>query len=204
MSRRILFALAGMVALILVLAGGAWWWMQSQDSVPDAAGVSPETAAVAEGKLRTLEDGSGDSVTLSAPEVTSLIRYRAPAWVRNTVVAPAVQLEGDTVRMTGLLPTDRLPSDPQIDQMRMLLPDSARLDVVGVVFVLAGGETALELVDVQLAGIPIPARYYPEILRRLNQPDTPGLPEDAVLLPLPEGVSSVRVRDGELILIPQN
>lgn len=193
--------------LVLVLAIGALgWWFRGElwtlwqgDSAPTE--VSEEAAVVAEQKLERLRQG-GESVSISPVELTSLIRYRAPVWATNSVAEPAVALAGDTIVVSGLVPTDQLPSHPELDRVRGLLPDSARFQITGHLRPLEGGRAALEVAEVEFAGIPIPTRYYPELLRRIGRQDEPGLPATALAVSLPQGVGSARVESGQLILTP--
>lgn len=193
--------------LVLVLAIGAlgWWfrgdllsWWQGD---PAPTEVSEEAAVVAEQKLERLR-ADRDTVSLSAVELSSLLRFRAPVWATNSVAEPSVALAGDTVVLSGVVPTDQLPPHPELERVRGLLPDSARFEITGHVRPLQDGRAALEVAEVEFAGIPIPARYYPELLRRIGRQDEPGLPETALAVRLPEGVGSARIESGHLILTP--
>jgi hypothetical protein len=165
----------------------------------EATAASPEVAAAAQAKLERLSVG-GDSVRLSGVEITSLLRYRAPAAALEMVHDPSVEMAGDTLRLTGMIPTDRLPADPNLDKIRPLLPDTAKVVVRGTLEPRGPGETALRLQGVEFAGVPIPARYYGAILRKLGRDDEPGLDPAAVGLHLPDRVTGARISDGFLIL----
>jgi hypothetical protein len=53
---------------------------------------------------------------------------------------------------------------------------------------------------------PLPARLVPGALERLGRTDEPGLPPDAIALPLPPGVAAAYVRRDSLVLLalPRN
>ena len=147
--------------------------------------------------------GDGDSVRLSSVELSSLLRYGSPEWVPVGLTSPEIQMKGDTMLVAAIIPTDRIPSHPDLDRVRSLLPDSARVEVVGSVRTLdGGGRGALTVRQVEFAGIPIPERYYPPMLEQIGRGEEPGLAETEMALPLPSGVSEVRVEDGFLLLIP--
>lgn len=196
--------LLGALLVLLLLAGGAAWWFR--DSLPfldrtEPVEVSPEAAAQARAKLARL--GDGDSVRLSSVELSSLLRYGSPEWVPVGLTSPEIQMNGDTMLVAAIIPTDRIPSHPDLDRVRSLLPDSARVEVVGSVRTLdGGGRGALTVRQVEFAGIPIPERYYPPMLEQIGRGEEPGLAETEMALPLPSGVSEVRVEDGFLLLIP--
>lgn len=192
------------VALLLLVGALLWfrgdiaqWWAERQEPVE----VSPEAAELAERKLRRLQE-EGDTIRLSGVELSSLMQFRAPPWATERVHRPTVELVDDTVRFAGTVATDQLPSHPDLDRVRIMLPDSPRVQVVGRLQPLGEGRAALDIARVEFAGIPIPARYYPSVLQRLGRADEPGLAATAFALPLPRGVRAARVEQGYLILSP--
>lgn len=205
MARKRRKIAVGALAALLLLGLAAWWFRgpiaRLVGGAPEPVAVSPQAAASAQAKVEEVRAG-GEAAQLSAVEITSLIRYRAPSRMLQIVREPTVQLAGDTVRLTGMVPTDRLPEHPDLDRVRMLLPDTARLVVRGTLRPLAAGKAALDVRSVEFAGIPIPARYYPAILERMGRGDAPGLAPASVGLTLPAGVGSARVEGGYLVLSP--
>lgn len=193
-----LLIVAGLVGLgytfrdqLLALRGGS----------ESATEASPEVAAEAQEKLDQLRVG-GDSIRLTGVEITSLLRYRSPAAMLQMIHDPAVQIVGDTLRLTGMVPTDRLPSDPNLDKIRILLPDTAKIMVRGTLQASGVGEAAFGVEGVEFAGVPIPPRYYSVMLERLGRRDRPGLDPGAVSFKLPPRVSTAHVADGFLVLTP--
>jgi hypothetical protein len=189
---------------VLLLAGGAAWLFR--DSIPffdrsERVEVSPEAAAEAEAKLARMR-ADGQPVRLTSVELSSLLRYRGGEWAPAELREPEVQIAGDTLMVSALIPTDRIPSHPDLDRVRSLLPDSARVEVAGSVRSLGAGRAAMEVRQVEFAGIPIPERYYPPMLERIGRHDEPDLTPTEMGLQLPPGVSEVRVENGYLLLIP--
>lgn len=201
--RRRGIALGAVVVLLALLAGG-WWYRDEIVGAllgqPELVEVSPEAADAAEAKLRALEDG--EEARLSEIELSSLLRYRSPDWAAGTLRDPGVRMSGEDVTIIGIVPTDRLPSHPDLDAVRAFLPDSAAIEVHGRVAGMGDGRAAFEVRSVEFAGIPIPSRYYADVLERVGRRDEPGLAPHAVAVRLPPAVRSVRVEDGYLILTP--
>lgn len=194
----------GVLLVLLLLAGGAAWYFR--DSLPFLGGaepmeVSPEAAADAREKLALLRTG-GEPVRLSSVELSSLLRYDGAEWTPPGLSDPEIRMSGDTMVVSAIIPTDRIPSHPDLDRVRSLLPDSARVEVAGSVRSLEANRAALTVRQVEFAGIPIPERYYPPMLERIGRGDEQGLAATEMALPLPPGVSEVRVEDGYLLLIP--
>lgn len=194
---------AGLVlVLVLVAAVAGLWWFRSSLGARSAAPteISEEAAAVAEEKLAQLQ--AGEAISLSAVELSSLMRYRAPIWAINLVDDPYIELSGDTLQLVGVVATDNVPSHPELDRVRPLLPDSSEVSVSGRLQPLEDGRAALEIHQVEFARIPIPSRYYSTFLSRMGRRDEPGLSPTAVALSLPAGARSARVEDGQLHLFP--
>lgn len=199
------FARAAGVVLVLLLVLGAvglWWFRGSLGARDEAsAEISEASAAIAEAKLLQLRDRQ-EPISLSEVELSSLMRYRAPLWAINLVDEPYVELSGDTLHLVGTVATDNVPSHPELDRVRPILPDSSKVAVTGHLRALSDGRAALEIHQVDFANIPIPNRYYPVFLDRMGRTDEPGLSPTAVALSLPAGARTARVENGHLLLFP--
>jgi hypothetical protein len=194
-------------ALLVVVLLGVLVWM-FRDSIPGLGGrgveyteVSPEAAASAEEKLERLRT-RGDTVNLSAVELASLLRYRLAEQYPDLLRNPSIEMVGETLHLGGSIPTERLPNLQQFERVRPFLPDTTRIDMEGRILTREPGRAAVEIEEVAIAGIPIPQRYYPEVLGRLGRRDEPGLPPNAIEFPLPGGVGSAWVESGRLVLAP--
>lgn len=193
---------AGVFLAFLLLLGAAWWFGRGYFGARvEVTEVSAEAARSAEAKLERLR-GRGQTARLSSAEITSLLRFRAPAAALQSIRDPAVRMSGDTLRLSGRIPTDRIPAQSDLDRVRAFLPDTAPLEIRGRLTPMARGRVALDVREVHFAGVPIPDGYYPAMLERLGRRPEPGLPPTAVALPLPDGVGAARVEDGHLILSP--
>ena len=56
---------------------------------------------------------------------------------------------------------------------------------------------------VEAARIPLPERMVPGILAALGRKDREGLPSDAMVIPLPEGIGGAYVENEQLILVAE-
>lgn len=195
--------LGTLLLLVLLLAGAAWLFRDSLPFLhtPERVEVSPEAADDAEDKLTRMRS-EGDPARLSSVELSSLLKYRSPGWAPSTIRDPEVRMNGDTLSIAGTIPTDLIPSHPDLDRVRSLLPDTARVEVSGGVRTLGNGRAALAVREVEFAGIPIPDRYYPPMLAHFGRRDEGALAPEELAVTLPRGVSEVRVEGGYLILIP--
>lgn len=173
----------------------------TQASTTNQPEITPEIAERAQQKLEALETGDHDRIALAEDEVQSLIRFRYVQLLPAFVDSPHVALENGRLRLRARLPIDKLPRVGELRQIALLLPDTAEVSVVGVVLPLDSGRVALAFDEVSAAGIPLPNRIVPAVLTRLGRQDEPGVPADAVGVPLPHGAASAYVRRDSLVLV---
>lgn len=199
-------ALLAAIAILVVLAGGFALALRSGalQSGPPAAEplrIAPEAADSAEAKLDRLT-GMGEEIQLTESELTSLLRYRPDDWSVGLVSAPTVRLSGDTILLSGTIDPDQLPSRPDIDAVRLFLPDTTRIDAAGVISPLDPGSIGVEITFLEIAGMPFPSSYFPYIVDRLGLPGDDRLPEGGFAITLPAGIGTARAGAGVLVLSP--
>lgn len=199
--RKVLLGILGLV-VVAVLAGwlfrGPLLRLWGAEEVL-ATSVSPEAADLAERKLERLRT-KGETVRLSDVELTSLLRYRMRDRIPGDLASPAVVFEGDTLRLHGRVPSDRLPDMPP--QVQAFLPDTADVEILGHLRTVQPGQAAIEIRRITVAGLPVPDRLYRRALERLGRTDQPGLGPTDLPFRLPEGVGSARLEGGLLVLSP--
>lgn len=204
-SNRTKSILVALLAAVVVLGLLAWVFrgelVERASPAVEYTVVSPEAALSAEVKMQRVRM-RGDTVALSDVEVASFMRYQLADRFGGLLHDASANISGDTLMIGGRLPTDRLSDLRELDRVRMFLPDTAQVDIAGRIVTQLPGQAVVEIERVMVAGIPIPERYYPAVLARIGRRDEPGLPPNALALPLPEGVGSARIEDGSLILTP--
>lgn len=192
------------LGVLAILAGGLWY---ARGLIPGPwnrpvvyTEVSEEAAAAADEKLARLR-AHGDTVRLSGVEFTSYVRYRMADRFALDVEAPVVTFEGETVRLDGRVPKERIPVGQLPRAAARFLPDTADIAVSGSLRTVAPGRAALRVESASFARIPVPREQYLVLLDRVT-PDEPGLAEDELAFQLPSGAGSARVQEGSLVLVP--
>jgi hypothetical protein len=197
---------------VLVAIGiGVFWyrdrlrtaWHDLRGTQPQEQVASPELADQAQRKLEELRDGTRSYAALSAIELESLLTYRYPGVLPGFLDSPAVELQGDRMRLRARVPVDKLPDVQGLGPAAAFLPDTTELTVSGRILPLQPGRVAFAIDDVSAQRFPLPRRLVPGALERLGRRDEPGLPPDAMALPLPPGATSAYVRRDSLVLIAQ-
>jgi hypothetical protein len=197
-----------LVVLVAVLGAAFLFRDRLRTAWNDARGVretelvaTPELADVAWAKLEALADGSSASVALSAIELQSLLAYRFPGVLPGFLDQPRVELTDDRMRLRARVPVDKLPNVEGLGEAAAFLPDTTELTVTGRLLPLDTGRIAFAVSDVSAQRFPLPRRLVPAALERLGRRDEPGLPPEAMALPLPAGISTAYIRRDSLVLL---
>lgn len=178
-------------------------WHDLRGTRQDEVTASPELARVAEDKLDALRAGTTPHAALSAVELESLLAYRYQGAIPGFLGSPTVELQGERVRLRARVPVDKLPRVDGIGEAAAFLPDTTELTVAGRLLPLGPGRVAFAIDDVSAQRFPLPRRLVPRALERLGRRDEPGLPPEAMALPLPPGIAAAYIRSDSLVLLAQ-
>lgn len=209
-------SLVGKVAILLMLvlaayAGWQWgpsvfprvheWFGLGPAQVQDSLAFSPAVADSALASVQAFRRGrGGDRMALGGRELTSLLRYSVSGMIPEGVADPSVTLRDDRVHFGGKVALDAFPDLPDLGPMLGILPDTLAV-VLEATLLPFGEKTAALLVHgVEASRVPLPRRLIPEILRGMGRVDQPGLPPEAITIPLPSGLGSAYILADSLIL----
>ena len=162
-------------------------------------GLAEETLDRVEG----LRDGSlgADRLVLGGAELSSVIRYAFPGLLPAGVSEPTVDLSGEELVLSALVAMSAFPNLPSMDEVLGLLPDTVRIEIQGTLLPFGPRQVALHVERAEASRIPLPGRMVPGILEALGRADLEGLPSDAIVIPLPEGIRAAYVENDRLILV---
>lgn len=195
------------LALFLALLAAAWFYRAEMVGLwksvrHQEAVVSPDLAAEADRKLAALGAPEGrDRVALHQAELQSLIDYRWAGFLPPDVARPRIALKDGRVTLEGGVATARFSRIAELRDILAILPDTTTLRAVGTFTPVASGRVALEIHELGAAGIPVPDRLIPPILRRFRGGGEPGLAPNAVAVPLPPGVRTLYVSGDSLVFV---
>lgn len=163
--------------------------------------VTPETASRATARIRAFRGSEEPELRLESSEVSSLLRYSAPALLPAGVVEPRVSFVEERVEFqASVLPGD-IPGLPNLGGLLGLLPDTVDILVTGSLLPSSEEGTLLHIEGIELQGLQLPASYVPEILAALGRGSPPGVPESVVLVPALGGLKGADIEDGGLVLV---
>lgn len=165
---------------------------------------SPELADGTLDRFERFRQGdSGNRLALSGTELTSVVRYSLPGILPPGVEDTRVELEGERVKVTARVATRAFPQLPDLDAIIGLLPDTIPIEVRGTLVPHDQTHLALIVDRIRASHVPIPTRLLGDVLAGLGREPLAGLPEDALGVPLPDGLESVRVQNDSLILVAE-
>lgn len=171
--------------------------------------VAPEPSAeLADSTLDRFErfraGGGPDRLALGGRELTSVVRFALPGLVPPGVNEPLVELEGSRVRLSARVALGAFPRLPRLDEVVGVLPDTVAVLLEGPLVAYDEGRLALMVDRVEAAHLPLPRRMVGDVIAGFRQGAFPGLPEDAIAVPVPNGIKAVYVRRDSLVLVAES
>jgi hypothetical protein len=218
MTLGLLKKLGWTVVLLLVAYAGFRWGPIVFPRLERALGMSrPEASAEpvkeepsAELADRTLDrferfrKGEGsERLALGGIELTSVMRYALPGIVPPGVDRPTVTLSDGRVGLRARVARAAFPRLPRLDDVLGILPDTVEVQIEGSLVPLDREHLALLVDHIEAARIPLPRRMIPQVLAGFGRDGSSALPEDALAVPLPDGLHSVYVQRDSLVLIAE-
>lgn len=176
----------------------------SREGVQETAPSGPN-AELAESTLDRFEElrrGQGpDRLMLGGTELSSVVRYAVPGIIPPGVDEPTVELKEGRVQLSARVALAAFPRLPRLDNVLGLLPDTVPVVLEGSLVPLDQNHLALLVDQLQVSHIPLPRRLIPQVLAGFGREDSSALPEDALAVPLPDGLRSVFVQRDSLVLV---
>ena len=203
------------VTLILLVAAAYAGWQWGPEVFPrvhewlgfTGGGESSEVVSsqeIADSVLALVQGfqrGDGpDPLVLGDSELTSVLRYSVLGLVPEGVLSPEVMLEEGRVRIRARVALGAFPELPDLGSIIGFLPDTLDVALQASLMPFGDGKAALLVNRLEASRIPLPRRLIPEILTAMGRMDQPGLPPEALLVPLPPGLGSAYILTDSLIL----
>lgn len=209
------FVVKGVFTLVVFLgvAWGGWRWgdrvfprleqalgvrtAAETDSVP-----SRELADEAIRRWERFAEAEGErELLVSDLEVTSVLRHGLSGLFPAGIAEPRVEFHQGGLKISGRVARDAFPDLPDLAGAVGMLPDTVPITLDAVLVPFESSETALVVRRVSVSGIPVPRRFVPRILEALGRTERPGLPPEALVVPLPDDVLRAYVLADSLHLV---
>jgi len=162
---------------------------------------SPELADSVLARVQAFRRGEiGDRLALGGKELTSVMRYSVPGLFPVGASKPLVSFEEGRVHLQAEVVLSSFPDLPDLGPILGILPDTLTVDVEASLMPFDSEQVALLVQKLEAARIPIPRRMIPGILKAMGRVDYPGLPPEALTIPLPPGLKSVYILADSLVI----
>ena len=206
----------GKIVLAVLLVGAAYGgWRWGSSVFPQVTALfsggddvvvvssSPELAEATMDRFEALRRGeAGGQLALSASEVESVIRYSVPGIIPEGIGEPRIEIRDGVVTLSARVALASFPQMPNLDSVLGFLPDTLEVSFDGALAPLDDERwDALVIHGVQAGFIPLPDRMIPKILQALGREYVGGLPDDAIAIPLPDGLRSAYILRDSLVLV---
>ena len=202
------------VVLILVAYTGFRWGPAVFPDIERALGIDPgaptapkaqPTPELAERTLDLFEKFRageiGDRLMLGGTELSAVVRHSLPGMIPRGVSQLTIEFKRGQVHVSARVAVEAFPNLPRFDDIIGLLPDTILLEIRGSLVPLDQGHMALLVDRVQAARIPLPTRFVAEVLSAFGRSRPSSLPDDALEVPLPDGLRSVFVQRDSLVML---
>ncbi len=165
---------------------------------------TPEMAEAALDRFEALRRGDGGQrLAFDGTELSAVVRYSLPGIIPPGVTEPTVRLEGGRVGLSARVAVEAFPDLPDLGEVVGMLPDTVLVEIRGTLSPYDQAVMALMVDRLQVARIPLPRRMVGKVLNGLGREGPRGFPEDALPVPLPDGLASVSVQSDSLVLIAE-
>jgi hypothetical protein len=209
--KNILGRISILVALVVAAYVGWLWGPAVFPRVQEWVGVAPPevpvgpapSAELADSVLLRVQDfreGGEEQMALDGREVTSVIRYSVPGLIPSGIRDPEVSFKEGRVHLTAKVVTAAFPNLPDLGPILGILPDTLNVELEASLMPFGAVESALLIHGVKASRIPIPRRLIPEVLKAMGRVDRPGLPPEAMAIPLPVGLGAAYILTDSLII----
>ncbi len=202
-----------LAVLLVAAAYGGWRWgpfvfpqvtaLFSGGEDAPAVSASPELAEATMDRFEALRRGEvGGQLALSASEIESVIQYSVPGIIPEGIGEPRIRMEDGIVTLSARVAIAAFPKMLDLNAVLGFLPDTLEVSFEGALAPLDDERwDALVIHGVQAGFIPLPDRMIPEILEALGREYVGGLPDDAIAIPLPDGLKSAYILRDSLVLV---
>lgn len=179
-------------------------WL-GREEAPAGPVPSPALAEATLDRLESLQNGTlgEDRLILGGVELSSVVRYSLPGIIPAGVQDPTVGFLDDNLLLRARVAVASFPDLPALNEVMGLLPDTVDIEMRGSLLPFGPRYAALHVERVEASRIPLPGRMVPGILSALGRRDQEGLPNDAMVIPLPNGIGSAYVENDHLILVAE-
>jgi len=174
----------------------------SSPAVEAPPSPSPELADSTLARFERFREGkAGDRLAFGGTELTSVLRYAVPGIIPPGVSEPTLRLQNGLGEASAKVAVAAFPRLPRLEPVVGILPDTVLIEMRGSLVRIDERHLAFVVDRIQAAHIPLPQRMIGTVLDALAADRRDSIPEDALMVPLPDGLKSAFVQQDSLVLL---
>jgi hypothetical protein len=164
--------------------------------------LSPGGTAGREAVARLSRRNGPAYVSLRAPELASLLAAGVAKALPSTASRPDIAIADEQLLVRTVVDLRDLAGDGALrGLLGVALDGRDTVRMAGTLDLMRPGLTAYRVRELRMAGIDVPPRLIPSLLRAMRRAAAAdSLPSDALPIPLPNVVADVRVANGRITL----
>lgn len=207
----------GKLAALVVIVALAWagtlafpeavptvraWFTGEEPADEEEGGPSPRLAESTLERFEAFRAGAGEgSLSLGQDEISAVVRFSFPGILPPGVKDPRVEMADGKLELSARVATADFPDIGSLREVVGFLPDTVEIRMRGSLLPFDDERGALHVDRIRAMGIPLPDHFTPKILETLGRRHERGLPADAMLVPLPDGIASAYILRDSLVLV---
>jgi len=185
-----------------------WWGARSVASASggetprDMAQISVEVGRAALDRVEALSDADpGTETRLTGAELESILRFALPTLVPSGVSDPTVRFTGGQIQTSARVSGAALGQVPELISRLGVVDDTVGIEMDGTLVPYGDGAVSMVVQRLHIGGVPVIGPLIPRTLDALGRTRRADLPDDAILAPLPAGLSAAWIRGDTLVLV---
>ena len=172
----------------------------SETQVETATPADPSPARRAEAKIISLGQGDSEEITLDAEELNGWITGGLAGYFPEYISSVSAAIEEEQLVLNGDVAIREVPGIDELGPMVAFLGDTANVTLRGRLDGLGPGRGVYYVDAVQIGMLPLPESARDELMKQLKGNTRDDLPDNAVVILLPQFVADIGVRGGEVFL----
>jgi hypothetical protein len=173
---------------------------EDEAQVESAASGDPSLAQRAETKIISLGVGDAEEITLDAGELNGWITGGLAGYFPEYISGVSATIEEEQVVLNGDVAIREVPGIDELGPMVAFLGDTTNVTLRGRLDGLGPGRGVYYIDAVQIGVVPLPESARDGLIRQLKGNTKDGLPDNAVVILLPQFVADIGVRGDEVFL----
>jgi hypothetical protein len=173
---------------------------ESDTRVESEAPADPSLARRAEAKIISLGQGDSQEITLDVEELNGWVTGGLAGYFPEYISGISAAIEEELLVLNGDVAIRSVPGIEELGPMVAFLGDTANVTLRGRLDGLGPGRGVYFIDVVQIGMLPLPESARDELMKQIKGNTNDGLPDNAVVILLPQFVVDIGLR-GDVVFL---